>query len=117
MELILRVWFLLYGTVTVGWSLKFLYMERIWWNWFLEFPLLVELVPGISWILEFPLYGTVMVGWFLEFPLYGTVSVGCFLEFPLYGTNMADLVPGISSIWNGYGGFDSWNFLYMERIW
>ncbi len=39
---------LLYGTVTVGWFLEFLYMERIWWNWFLEFPLLVELVPGIS---------------------------------------------------------------------
>ncbi len=27
-----------------------------------------------------------------------------FLEFPLYGTDMVDLVPGISAIWNSYGG-------------
>ncbi len=62
--------------------------------------------------------------------------------FPLYGKDMVTVVPGISSMWNGYGGlipgissiwngcgglvpgifsicngygeFGSWNFLYME---
>jgi hypothetical protein len=52
---------------------NFIYMERTWWVWFLEFPL----------------YLTDMVGWFLE--------------FSLYLMDMVTVVPGISSIWNGYG--------------